>query len=110
MKTTGFIVAAISSMPLLTSPCAADAVFKCTVNGKTVYQQVPCTGDSKTVDLVNATAPTEAERIAAQNRNQRLQAEIARREAEKAPKKPEKKERSRGGMSCFQTGRWINCN
>lgn len=104
MKNLSFLIVVI-----LLAPVAKAQIFKCNVGGNIVYQQVPCTGDSKTVDLVNATAPTEAERMEAHNRNQRLKAELARREAEKAPKKPEKKERS-GGMTCFQTGRWMHCN
>lgn len=100
---------ALAVMAALIPSYSQAGVFKCSVDGKTVYQQVPCTGDSKTVNLTNATTPTEEERIAAQNRNQRIKAEIARREAEKAPKKPERKERS-GGMTCFQTGRWMNCH
>lgn len=85
MKSLSFLIVVI-----LLSPVAKAQVFKCNVGGNTVYQQFPCTGDSKTVNLTNATQPSAADAAAArarletERRKQAMNGEIEPRNRDEA--------------------------
>lgn len=74
MKSFAKLVAAIL---LLAAIPAHAQVFKCVVDGKTVYQQAPCAGESKAVNLTNAAPPSAADIAAAKKRNELAAADIA---------------------------------
>lgn len=86
MKRHITITAILALIPLSTPA----SVFKCNVDGKTVYQQVPCTGEGKTVNLTNATQPSAADaaaaraRIETERRKQAMNGEIEPRNRDEA--------------------------
>ncbi len=60
----------VAAVLLLAAIPAHAQVFKCVVDGKTVYQQAPCAGESKAVNLPNAAPPSAADIEAAKKRNE----------------------------------------
>lgn len=67
---------------MLVSASAAAQVYKCTVNGKTVYADNPC--DSKAVVVPIMRGPTLAESNAARTSQATLKAEMDRRSSIRA--------------------------
>lgn len=62
MRAAVLLIVAAASFP------AQSQVFKCDVGGKTVYQQVPCIGESKSINLSNAAKPSASDVAAARAR------------------------------------------
>lgn len=60
---------AIIFLTLLASPALAD-VYRCTSNGKVVYQDTPC-ANAKVVENVNGLPPSRAEQLKAVQRAHR---------------------------------------
>lgn len=68
--------------------CWAQGVFKCTVDGKTVYQAAPCEGQGKAVELARGPSERdvqEAKKRAAADKSRSFEADsrVQRREEER---------------------------
>jgi hypothetical protein len=73
MKRIHFVVL----LALLVPTIAAAQVYRCEMNGRTVYSQAPCSGESVRIDLgPNATSSATAREAALQREIETLRAEI----------------------------------